>query len=38
MEVPDMAALQEVLEGEEVGGAMEHDGVRAETLLILEEG
>ena len=38
MEVPDMAVLQDLLEGEEAAGAMEHDGVRPETLLILEEG
>jgi hypothetical protein len=37
MEVPDMAALQELLEGDEAAAAMEHDGVRPETLLILEE-
>lgn len=38
MEVPDMAALQEILESEGIGDAMAHDGVRPETLLILEEG
>jgi hypothetical protein len=38
LEVPDMGALQALLEGDEAAAAMEHDGVRPETLLILEEG
>ena len=38
MEVPDMGVLQELLESDEAAGAMSHDGVRPETLLILEEG
>ncbi len=38
MEVPDMAVLQDLLESDEAAAAMEHDGVRPETLLILEEG
>jgi len=37
IEVPDMAVLQQLLEREEAAAAMEHDGVRPETLLILEE-
>jgi hypothetical protein len=37
MEVPDMAALQEALESEEAAAAMQHDGVRPETLVLLEE-
>lgn len=36
-EVPDMDALQEILESEAAPAAMEHDGVRPETLVILEE-
>jgi hypothetical protein len=38
MEVPDMAALQELLSAEAAAEAMQHDGVRPETLLLLEEG
>ena len=38
LEVPDMSALQEMLETEEAAAAMQHDGVRPETLVILEEG
>jgi hypothetical protein len=37
LEVPDMSVLQEILESEEAGAAMQHDGVRPETLVILEE-
>jgi hypothetical protein len=37
LEVPDMAVVQEILERDETAAAMEHDGVRPETLLILEE-
>jgi hypothetical protein len=37
MEVPDMSALQEMLSSEEAAAAMQHDGVRPETLVILEE-
>ncbi len=37
LEVPDMAALQEMLETEEAAAAMQHDGVRPETLVMLEE-
>ena len=32
-----MAVVQEILERDETAAAMEHDGVRPETLLILEE-
>ncbi len=38
IEVPDVSALQEMLATEEAAAAMQHDGVRPETLLILEEG
>ena len=38
MEVPDMSVLQEILETEGAAAAMQHDGVRPETLLILDEG
>lgn len=37
LEVPDMSALQELLETDEAAAAMQHDGVRPETLLLLEE-
>ncbi|MET0559696.1 MAG: hypothetical protein ABW065_13675 [Solirubrobacterales bacterium] len=37
MEVPDIAALQEVLGTPAAAEAMQHDGVRPETLVILEE-
>ncbi len=37
LEVPDMAALQEMLATEEAGAAMQNDGVRPETLVLLEE-
>lgn len=38
LEVPDMDVLQEVLASDATPEAMQHDGVRPETLLILEEG
>jgi hypothetical protein len=38
LEVPDMSALQALLGTEEAAAAMQHDGVRPETLVILEEG
>jgi hypothetical protein len=38
LEVPDMSVLGELLETEEAAAAMQHDGVRPETLVILEEG
>jgi hypothetical protein len=37
LEVPDMSALQEMLATEEAAAAMRDDGVRPETLLLLEE-
>lgn len=37
LEVPDMSALQEILETDEAAAAMQHDGVRPETLVLLEE-
>lgn len=37
LEVPDLSVLQEVLETEEAAAAMQHDGVRPETLLMLDE-
>ena len=37
LEMPDIAVVQEILERDESAAAMEHDGVRPETLLILEE-
>ena len=38
IEVPDMAAFQEVMQSEAAAEAMKYDGVRPETLLILSEG
>ena len=37
LEVPDMSVLQEMLETEEAAAAMQNDGVRPETMLILEQ-
>ena len=37
LEVPDMSVL-EALQTEEAAAAMREDGVRPETLLVLEEG
>lgn len=37
LEVPDMSVLQEALESEEAAAAMQHDGVRPETLVLLGE-
>jgi hypothetical protein len=37
LEVPDVSVLQELLESEEAAAAMQHDGVRPETLMVLEE-
>ena len=34
-EVPDMATFQEALQSDEAAAAMKHDGVRAETLVML---
>ena len=38
LEVPDVSALDAMLATDEAAAAMQHDGVRPETLLILEEG
>ncbi len=35
VEVPDMAAWEQALQGEEAAEAMKSDGVRPETLLVL---
>ncbi len=37
LEVPNMAAIDEILEAPETPAAMQHDGVRPETLVIFEE-
>lgn len=36
-EIPDMATLQEFMQSKEAADAMKHDGVRPETMLILDE-
>ena len=36
-EVPDMAALDELLQSDSAADAMQHDGVRPETVLVLSE-
>lgn len=36
-EIPDFNAFQEFMQSEEAAAAIEHDGVRADTLLVLEE-
>ena len=36
-EVPDMAALDEMMKSDATADAMKHDGVRPETLLVLSE-
>ena len=36
-EVPDMAVFEEVMQSEEAAAAMSHDGVRADTLIVLVE-
>lgn len=38
VEVPDMAAFQEMMQSEAAAEAMKFDGVRPETMLILAEG
>ena len=38
LEVPEMSALQELMASDEAAAAMQHDGVRPETLVLLEEG
>lgn len=37
LEVPDMSVVDQVLADERAPAAMQHDGVRPETLVILEE-
>lgn len=37
LEVPDVAVLPKLLADEQMPAAMQYDGVRPETLLILEE-
>ena len=37
LEVPDMEAFQKVMQSEEAAEAMRFDGVRPETLVILEQ-
>jgi hypothetical protein len=37
LEVPDVSVLGEIMDTDEAAAAMEHDGVRPETLVILEE-
>ncbi|HTN24785.1 MAG TPA: hypothetical protein VL120_12410 [Solirubrobacteraceae bacterium] len=37
LDVPDMAAFQEVMQSEEAAEAMSHDGVHADTLIVLVE-
>lgn len=36
-EIPDFNAFREFMQSEEAAAAIEHDGVRADTLLVLEE-
>ena len=38
VEIPDMAAFQELMQSEAAADAMKYDGVHPETLLILSEG
>ena len=38
VEIPDMAAFQELMQSEAAAEAMKYDGVHPETLLILSEG
>lgn len=37
-EIPDIGAFQEFMQTEVAADAIEHDGVRAETLVVLAEG
>ena len=37
LEVPDLAVIQKVLADDEAPAAMQHDGVRPETVLFLQE-
>jgi hypothetical protein len=36
-DIPDMAAFQEFMQSETAADAMKHDGVRPETILVLDE-
>ena len=36
-EIPDLEALQEVMKSEAAADAMQHDGVKPETLLLFDE-
>jgi len=36
-DVPDMAAFQAVMQSQDAADAMAHDGVRADTLIVLVE-
>lgn len=36
-DVPDMDAFQALMQSQEAAGAMKHDGVRADTLVMLVE-
>jgi hypothetical protein len=37
-EIPDMGEFQEFMQTDAAAEAMKHDGVRPETLLVLDEG
>ncbi|MBV9212140.1 MAG: hypothetical protein JOZ25_00660 [Actinobacteria bacterium] len=37
-EIPDMATFQSFMQTAEAAEAMKHDGVRPETVLVLDEG
>jgi hypothetical protein len=37
LDVPDMGAFQEAMESEAAAAAMAHDGVKADTLVVLVE-
>ena len=37
VEIPDMAAFQELMQSESAAEAMKYDGVRPETILLLNE-
>lgn len=37
LEIPDMAAFEELMRSDAAAGAMAHDGVRADTLVVLVE-
>ncbi len=37
-EIPDMDAFQEFMQSAAAADAMRHDGVRPETILVLDEG